>query len=241
MTDTKLIYMDNMDGVYTKEFDATVVESQGSECVLDASAFYPEGGGQPSDIGFLILPSGEEAKVMRVFRKGRIWHSLDKPAPPVGSKVHGILDWELRHAHMRMHTAQHIISGIIYDKYEARTVGNQIHKNRSRLDFAPFKPSEEILKEIEKLTNEVIAAAIPVDIAFEERASFEKRSDAMRSNLDLIPPSVRTLRIIKIGSIDECPCGGTHVRNTSEIGRLTIADTENKGAERTRVTFELGR
>jgi len=237
--ETELIYMKDIDGTYTREFDARVIASQNCECVLDVTAFYPEGGGQPSDTGIIVFPSGEKANVLHVFRKGRVWHRLDRPAPEVGTPVHGVINWDVRYAHMRMHTAQHIISGIVYEKYKARTVGNQIHRERSRLDFAPFKPSSEMIKEIERSANEVVSMALPVDIAFEERKSFERRSDAQRANLTLIPASVTLLRIIRINSIDECPCGGTHVRNTSEIGRVAIVGTENKGAERTRVIFEL--
>ncbi|MEE9151771.1 MAG: alanyl-tRNA editing protein, partial [Thermoplasmata archaeon] len=204
--------------------------------VLDKSAFYPLGGGQPSDTGVLRW-SGGESRVAEVQKKGIIKHVISGELPE--GDVHCILDWERRYAHMKMHTAQHVISGVVYDLFDARTVGNQIHADRSRVDFYPINLSEENLKIIERASNEVIGRNSPVKIYEEGRESLEERIDPLRSNLDLIPASIKNLRIVEIEGFDVCPCAGTHVRSTGELGTLEIIEKENKGKERERITYTL--
>lgn len=239
MDATRLIYLEGPDATYLREFDARVVASSGKDCVLDATAFYPEGGGQPHDTGRLITPSGRVVKVLRVFGRGKVRHVVGGDAPVVGERVHGILDWERRYTHMRMHTAQHLLSGSAYRLYGARTGSSQIHLDRSRLDLSPFRPRPGDVQELERACNEVVRSETPVTIRWEERSEFASRADALRTNLDLVPASVKRLRIVSIGEFDECPCAGTHVRNTREIGMVRITRCENKGAERMRVTFVL--
>ena len=116
---TELLYMDNIEGNYIKEFDATIVKTKKDYVCLDRTAFYPLGGGQPSDVGVLQWDDNT-VNVKEVIKKGdTIKHILDGEKPPVGTKVHCIIDWDTRHAHMKMHTAQHIISGIVFDDYNA--------------------------------------------------------------------------------------------------------------------------
>jgi misacylated tRNA(Ala) deacylase len=157
----------------------------------------------------------------------------------VPGAVHGQLDWDRRYAHMRMHTAQHIVSGIVYDLYKARTVGNQLYHDRSRIDFAPIKFTDEMIAEVERKCNEVLATGARVEICTESREDIEKDVDAQRANLDLLPKSVRELRVVKVEKYDLCPCAGTHVRSLSEIGRVKIVKKENKGKDRERITYEL--
>ena len=192
---TELLYMNDIEGNYIKEFDAKVIKKKNDYVVLDKSAFYPLGGGQPSDTGMLRWPGGE-SKVTEVLKKGIIKHIIEGEMPD--EEVHGILDWEKRYAHMKMHTAQHVISGVVYDLYNARTVGNQIYADRSRVDFHPTSFSEEDLKRIEEESNSVIKRNSPVKIYEEERESLERRTDPLRSNLDLIPPTIKSLRIVEI-------------------------------------------
>ncbi len=236
---TELLYMDDIEATYIKEFDATVTKSKKDYVVLDQSAFYPEGGGQPADHGILQW-NDHEAKVTHVAKKGIIKHTLDGTRPPEGTTVHGILDWERRYAHMQMHTAQHIISGIVYDLYEARTVGNQIHADHSRVDFKPASFSDDDLQRIASRCNEVIADDAAVTISEEERSSLEQRVNPERCNLDLLPSSITNLRIVEIAGFDICPCAGTHVRDTSEIPPVSIIRRESKGADTERIVYRLG-
>ncbi|UCE74397.1 MAG: alanyl-tRNA editing protein [Methanomassiliicoccales archaeon] len=233
---TELLYMNDIEGNYVREFDAKVVKKKDNYVVLDKSAFYPLGGGQPSDTGVLKWQGGE-SRVAEVQKKGIIKHIISGELPE--GDVHGILDWEKRYAHMKMHTAQHVISGVVYDLFNARTVGNQIHAEYSRVDFYPISLSDEDLKKIEDASNEVIGRNSPVNIYEEGRDSLEKRTDPLRSNLDLIPSSIKNLRIVEIEGFDVCPCAGTHVKTTKELGRLKITKKENKGKDRERIVYTL--
>lgn len=233
---TEVLYMKDIEGNYIKEFDAKVVKQKDNYVVLDKSAFYPLGGGQPSDTG-VIRWSGGESRVAEVQKKGIIKHIISGDLPE--GDVHAVLDWDKRYGHMKMHTAQHVISGVVYDLYNARTVGNQIHADRSRVDFYPISLSDDDLKKIEDASNEVIQRNSSVKIYEEERDSLEKRTDPLRSNLDLIPASIKNLRIVEIEGFDVCPCAGTHVRSTGELGTLEILKKENKGKEKERIIYTL--
>jgi len=236
---TKILYMDNVEGNYIKEFDAIVTKKKGDYVALDQTAFYPEGGGQPSDTGYLKWDKNK-ARVRQVIKKGdTIKHILDDELPEVGTKVHGIIDWKIRYGHMKMHTAQHILSGIVFDKYNARTVGNQIHADYSRVDFGKVRFTDDDLKFIEEKFNEIVGKNLPVKIYEEERASLEKRVNQQRAHLDLLPSFVTKLRIIEIEGFDICPCAGTHVRNTSEIPKIDKIKRETKGKDRERIIYSL--
>ena len=236
---THLLYMDSIEGNYIKEFDAIVIKNKKDYVCLDKSAFYPVGGGQPSDIGVLKWES-KESEIKEVVKKGdTIKHVLSGEKPLVGTKVHGIIDWDVRYQHMKMHTAQHIISGVIFDEYNARTVGNQIHAESSRVDFYPIRFSEDDLEFIERKFNEIAKQNLPIKIYEEDRKHLEKRVDQQRCNLDLLPKFVTTLRIIEIEGFDVCPCAGTHVKNTSELSTIQIIKKESKGKKRERIVYTL--
>ena len=226
---TEVLYMKDIPGNYIKEFDAKVIKRKDDYVVLDKSAFYPLGGGQPSDTGYLEW-SGGKSRVREVTKKGIIKHHMEGELPD--GEIHGILDWNLRYAHMRMHTAQHIISSVVFDKYKARTVGNQLYAEKARVDFEPLSLSSDDLPEIEGLCNDIISKSLKVSIYTEERTELEKRVDSQRANLDLLPQSVRNLRIVDIEGFDICPCAGTHVANTNELGKVKILKKENKGKDR---------
>jgi misacylated tRNA(Ala) deacylase len=236
---TKLLYMQNIEGNYIREFDAIVTKSKNDYICLDQTAFYPQGGGQPSDTGFLEWDD-KKSEVKEVIKKGdTLEHILNGEKPQVGTKIHGEINWDLRFGHMKMHTAQHIISGIIFDDYKARTVGNQIHADYSRVDFYPAKFSDEDLEKIVIKFNEIVSKKLPVKIYDEDRASLEKRVDQQRSNLDRIPNSVSKLRIVEVSGFDICPCAGTHVKNTSEIPQIKEIKRETKGKDTDRIIYSL--
>ncbi len=235
---TEILYMKDAESNYIREFDARVIARGFDHVVLDRTAFYALGGGQPSDTGTLSWPGGR-VDVREVTKKGQIEHHLVQNPDAIPEEVHGALDWDRRYAHMRMHTAQHIISGIVYDLYRARTVGNQIYHDRSRIDFAPVTFTDEMLADVQTKCNDIFAKATPVDISTISRETLERDVDVQRANLDLLPKSVRELRVVTIGEFDICPCAGTHVRSLGEIGSLTITKKERKGKDRERVTYEL--
>lgn len=235
---TEMLYMKDIESNYIREFEASVVERGFDYVVLDRTAFYPLGGGQPSDTGRLEWPGGQ-AQVREVTKKEGIRHHLAQNPELVPDRVHGVVDWEKRYGHMRMHTAQHIVSGVVYDLWKARTVGNQLYHDRSRIDFAPVKFTDEMISELESRTNEILATGAKVEIATEDRSELEKSVDSQRANLDLLPKSVQELRVVRVPGYDVCPCAGTHVRSLAEIGRIKVVKRENKGKERERITYEL--
>lgn len=240
MPETEMLYMKDIEANYVRDFESRVLEKGPGYAVLERTAFYPLGGGQPSDTGLLLFQGGQ-SRVREVQKKGGVRHLLDSDLPPEAGTVRGVIDWEPRYAHMRMHTAQHLLSGIVFDLFSARTVGNQIHADRSRIDFAPAQFTDANIVEIEGKVNDILAQRIPVAIGEEDRAEIEKRVCTERANLDLLPRSVSRLRIVKIGDADLCPCAGTHVRNTGEIGSMRIVRRENKGKDRERLTYTLER
>jgi misacylated tRNA(Ala) deacylase len=235
---TDMLYMKDIESNYLREFDAKVVARGFDHVVLDRTAFYPLGGGQPSDTGRLEWPGGK-AEVREVTKKDGVKHHLVQNPDMVPDQVHGVIDWERRLAHMRMHTAQHIVSGVAYDLWKARTVGNQLYHDRSRIDFAPVKFTDEMVAELEARVNEILASGAAVEIVNMPRADLERDVDAQRANLDLLPKSVQELRVVKVAQFDTCPCAGTHVRSLAEVGRIKVVKRENKGKDRERITYEL--
>lgn len=254
---TDLLWMPSADGAagadanpnYVRRFDAKVQKTLDDWVLLDRTAFYAEGGGQPSDIGTLTWDGGE-ARVTHVSKKGAVKHVLDGPLPPAGATVRGELDWELRLRHMRMHTSQHILSGVVWRTRAGRTVGNQLHADRSRIDFEPVKFSTDDLRDLERDVNAILARDLPVRCYEEDRATLEARLGEDRNLLTLVPQSVRRLRVVEVydpeerdarfgRTIDVCPCAGTHVARTSEVGRFEIVGRETKGADKDRIEYVL--
>jgi len=237
---TKILFMENIEGNYIKEFNATITKNKKNYICLNQTAFYPIGGGQPSDTGFIIW-NDKKIEVKEVIKKGdTIKHILSGDFPSVGTDIKGILNWNNRYNHMKMHTAQHIISGIVFDEYnKARTVGNQIHADYSRVDFQPVKFTDDDLLKIEEKFNEIVQQNLPVKIYQEERPSLEKRVDQQRCNLDLLPKFITKLRIVEIEGFDICPCAGTHVKNTNEIPKINKIKKERKGKDIDRIIYSL--
>ncbi len=166
---TELLYMKDINSNYIKEFDATVTKNKKNYITFDKTAFYPKGGGQPSDTG-TISWKDKTSRIKEVIKKGNtIKHILNGEKPEVGTKIYAKINWDKRYSHMKMHTAQHILSGIIFDDYHARTVGNQIHADYSRVDFKPITFSEKDLEKIEKKFNDIVSRDSPITIYEENR------------------------------------------------------------------------
>ncbi|MEM0372278.1 MAG: alanyl-tRNA editing protein [archaeon] len=225
---------------YLKEFDSEVTKSENGYVLLKDSAFYPESGGQTGDTGVLILENGERVRVTSVKKeKGESRHYVER-ALPAGTRVHGVIDWEKRYAHMRMHTAQHILSAIVLEEYGAETAGNQIHDEESRIDFRPFEWNEEKQKNIEEKFNAVIKSSAPVNFETVTREEMMQRVDEKRRRLfERLPESIKSIRLVVIEEVDVCPCAGTHVKNTSEVGCIRITGHESKGSGTVRLRFSL--
>jgi Ser-tRNA(Ala) deacylase AlaX len=234
---TEMLYMKDC---YLKEFEAKVLQrgnDNGKEfVVLDRTAFYPLGGGQPSDRGTI---NGIPVSLVQK-DSGVVKHFLERPIE--SEKVKGVIDWNTRHVYMRMHTAQHVLSAIILDLWGSSTAGNQIELDYSRIDFHPLTPPTDFIDVVTDKFNEIVDQAKPVKIYFTTRDAVLKSIDERRRHLFArLPETVKDIRIIEVEGIDKVPCGGTHASNTREIGHIKITKLENKGKDTWRVRFELER
>ena len=234
--------MDSIESCYERQFEATVQTVQRDWLQLDQSLFYPLGGGQDWDTGTLQTEDGQVLRVTEVTKRGPVKHVVgDTTGLQPGSKVTGTIDWERRYAHMRMHTAQHVVSGVAYELFGGvRTVGNQLHAERSRIDFNPVDFSNPMLADLAAATNDLLRAGKRVEAVTMTRDEVNARMPADRTNMDLLPKSVQELRVIRIGDdIDLCPCAGTHVRDTREIGEVEILSRKSKGSGTQRIEYRL--
>ena len=234
---TEQIHMKSHEGTYLREFQAKVEATFPGIVELDRTAFYPLGGGQPSDKGELKWNNGS-VEVNDVRKKNRIRHMVEGELPEIGESVEGTIDWTRRYAHMKMHTAQHVVSAVVDNIHGARTVGNQIGNNKSRIDFDPLHLNDAEISELEAEISKEMKKDHQITITEAEREDLEQ-NPLVRVNMNLLPPSVKTLRVITIGDLDICPCAGTHVKNTKEIGEVKFKNRENKGKGKQRLAYEL--
>jgi misacylated tRNA(Ala) deacylase len=225
---------------YIKEFEAHVEKLDGREVILDRTAFYPGGGGQPADKGSLGI-GPIQATVVDVRREGKeVVHVMDRPIPETVRDLKGALDWGRRFAHMRYHTALHVLSGVIWRNFDARVTGGQMRADRARMDFSfPGEWTADIVGEIERLTNEALAEERPVRVYELEREKALANPDLIRTQVNLVPERVRRIRIVEIQGLDTQADGGTHVANTREVGRIDITGHKSKGRLNKRIEFAL--
>jgi misacylated tRNA(Ala) deacylase len=225
---------------YTKEFEASVVKLDGREVILDRTAFYPGGGGQPPDKGSLGI-GPIKTTVVDVRREGgEVVHVTDRPIPDTVRDLKGALEWERRFAHMRYHTALHVLSGVIWRNFDARVTGGQMRADRARMDFSfPGEWTAGVVGEIERLTNDALAEERPVRVYELEREKALANPDLIRTRVNLVPERVRRIRIVEIQGLDAQADGGTHVANTREVGRIDIAGHKSKGRLNKRIEFVL--
>lgn len=223
---------------YLKEFDATVTKVDGKFIVLDISAFYPASGGQPTDTGKLIK-DGEEFKVVFAKKIGAdISHEIGKEGLQIGDKVHGIIDWDKRYKSMRYHTACHVLARVIFDETKAKITGNQIKADEARIDFSLEEFDREKINMWGEKANKIIQKNIPVELKILPREEAFQIPDLVRLKM-LLPESIKEIRIVDLKGFDVQACGGTHIKNTNEIGEIEIIKAENKGKNNRRVYFKL--
>jgi misacylated tRNA(Ala) deacylase len=229
---------------YLKEFEATVTKvTDGKYVVLDRTAFYPRSGGQPHDTGTITrLSDGATFKVAFVGKfGGDISHEVQNLTPAElreGDAVRCVIDWERRYRFMRSHTASHIISGIINGHTGALITGNQIDLDRTRIDFSLDDYDPDMIKGFIRESSEKAARGAPVEVSFIPREAAEKEEHLSKLATGL-PPGIKEIRIVDIKGLDRQADGGTHVKNTKEIGRIELVKCENKGKNNRRVYFRL--
>lgn len=223
---------------YLRSFTARVVTVQEDPkaLVLDRSAFYPGGGGQPGDTG--VLKFDDQVLPVTQVRRGHL-HVVDGALPPVGAEVQGELDWERRYQLMRTHSAMHVLCGVVWRDYEASVTGGNMQPLRGRMDFEFERMEKELVAEIEAAINVEVEAERDIRINILPREEAFQIPDLIRTKINLLPEGIREVRTVEIVGLDLQADGGTHVANTREIGSLRIAEYRSKGRINKRITLQL--
>ncbi len=225
---------------YLKEWDATVEKANGKYIVLNQTAFYPNAGGQPYDTGTMTTEDGKEYKVVYAGKfSGEISHEVDKEGLKIGDKVHCKIDWDRRYIFMRYHTASHILDKVIFDDCQADITGNQIELDKARIDFSLPNFDRERIKNYEQKVNEIIQKNIPLKLELLPREEAEKKYPNLFRLRKGFPEDIKEIRTVTLEGLDTQACGGTHLKNTSEIGGIKIFKAENKGKDNRRIYFRL--
>lgn len=224
---TELCYLADSEAAYERTFRATVVTLPPGAVVLDRTFFYPAGGGQPCDRGVFRLSSGAEVSVVDVTKSGpAVLHRLAKRSGPLsgvsaGTEIEGTIDWARRHRHMRSHTFQHLLSARLFARTSLRTRHARLDGSTGTVDLEAGLPPSETLESLAADVQGYLDRSLPVQIRHLARTEYEHDPGA-RSGLVPLPPQVDPVRVIEIEAADRCPCGGTHVRNTREIGPFEL-------------------
>jgi misacylated tRNA(Ala) deacylase len=237
---TELLYHTD---AYLQEFDATVtaVLSEERAVILDRTAFYPGGGGQPCDFGSLTI-NGVIYVVDRVKKQGDdVMHFLGgtSPLPAVGSASHGTLDWVRRYKLMRTHTALHVLCGTVFRDYGALVTGGEMEPLKGRLDFEFETMRGELVREIEVAINKEAQMGREIRVNILPREEAFQIPDLIRTKINLLPEGITHVRTVEIVGLDLQADGGTHVRNTNEVGRIRVSDYKSKGAINKRIYIEV--
>ena len=222
---------------YLTEFEATVTACLPDEkaAVLDRTAFYPGGGGQPNDTGSL---NGQP--VLKARKAGEdVLHVLEGELPPVGTRVHGAINWERRHQLMRTHTAMHILCGTVFRDYGALVTGGDMEPLKGRMDFEFERLQKDLVAVIEAAVNEEVRKARDVRVQILPREEAFKIPDLIRTKINLLAEGIQKVRTVEIVGLDLQADGGTHVRNTSEVGHIRVTDYKSKGASNKRIYVEV--
>jgi misacylated tRNA(Ala) deacylase len=237
---TELLYQTDS---YMQEFDAEVTSVLPAEraVVLDRTAFYPGGGGQPCDFGTLAV-AGVTYPVTKVKKQGDdVLHFLggDTPPPSSGSAAHGTLDWARRYELMRTHTALHVLCGTVFRDYGALVTGGDMEPLKGRMDFEFETMRGELVREIEAAVNAEAAKAYEIRVNILPRLEAFQIPDLIRTKINLLPEGIAHVRTVEIVGLDLQADGGTHVRNTNEVGTIRVVDYKSKGAINKRLYIEI--
>ena len=224
---------------YLKTFDATVVQATDEGVFLDRTAFFPTGGGVLGDEGILEGAHGASYRVVETLdTEGGILHRLEGPGPRAEEQVKGNLDWERRYLLMRYHTATHVLTGVMFKDYNVRVTGNQLTPEKGRVDFAFETFDREVLEEGFRRSNALVEGGAAVEISFIPAAEAKARPELFKLET-AFSHDYAELRLVDIVGFDVQADGGCHVDQLSEIGKLVLTKSENKGKANRRVYFVL--
>ena len=236
---TRKLYLDEP---YRSDFVTQVTAMDSGWAALGETAFFTGGGGQPADTGFLQVKGGRYLVTeVREDAEGLIWHQVDRAEiGGVGAAVRGEIDWSRRYAFMRHHTLLHIANAVVLADHGGLITGVQIGEETSRIDFSLDGFGREQTRALEERINQVIARGLRVDAHVISEDEFRSRPELVRT-ASVAPPVVGgKVRVVRIEGFDAQACGGTHVRNTRELGECRIARFDNKGKSNKRFYLTLG-
>src|SRR5215212_7145890 len=244
LPETELLYQRDS-ALRSVEAAVVSVDAESRLIALNKTVVFPGGGGQPFDEGMLtLLADGRQLSLLSARKVGGVvWHELggDEPLPDVGDKVCVELDWERRYRLMRMHTALHVLCGVVFRDYGALVTGGNMAPDRARMDFemdsADFTP--ERVAEIERRANEELRAGRDVRVQILPRDEAFQIPDLIRTKINLLPEGIPEVRTVEIVGLDLQADGGTHVSNTREVGTLRVVGTRSKGKANKRLEIEL--
>ncbi len=225
---TELAYLADMPSAYVRAFRARVVALPPGAVVLDRTYFYPAGGGQPCDRGTLV-GGGASLQVVDVTHSGPSVLHRTRPSAgavagfAVGTEVEGAVDWDRRHQHMRLHTGQHLLSAQVFTRTGLRTRKAVLRDLGATIDLEGPVDGPTVGALTSSMAD-AIRAARPVSVRHLPRREWEAQPAAGRSGLVPLPAHVDPVRVVEIDGEDSCPCGGTHVRSTGEIGEIRLAE-----------------
>ena len=231
MTDTQWrTHRLELDDQTLREWDATVLAAGEDGIVLDRSAFYPGGGGQPPDEGVLLW-GGVQTRIAGV-RKGDDLYLIPAegdPVPPPGTTVRGAVEDQRRSALMRTHSGLHVLCGVVFRDYHALVTGGNMEPLTARMDFDLPELPDGFRDTVEAACNAEVSADRRIDARVLPRAEAFALPDIIRTATNLVPADVQDVRIIDIVGLDQQADGGTHVASTSQIGKIEVVKIENKG------------
>ena len=226
---------------YLQSTNATaikIVEDNG--IVLDRTVFYPGGGGQPHDLGVISIGNQNVAvtKVQNV--KGEVIHWVeDNHGITTGQSVTAEIDWDRRYTLMRTHTALHILCGVVWRDYKAQVTGGDMQPGTARMDFEFENMTAEFAEQIEDTINREVNDNRTIEVNFLTREQANQVPDLIRTKINLLPEAISEIRTIDISGLDLQADGGTHVKNTSEVGYIKVTGHESKGRINKRLRIAL--
>ncbi len=237
---TKLLYQTDS---YLQAFNASIthVDDANHAVVLDSTAFYPGGGGQPADSGELDV-QGVNYHVIRARKIGEdVFHYVgaEVALPKPGEQINGHIDWERRYKLMRTHTAMHILCGVIFRDYGASVTGGDMDPLQGRMDFEFETLQRELVDDIQESINREVANSREVRIKILPRQEAFQIPDLIRTKINLLPEGIQQVRVVEIVGLDLQADGGTHVTNTSEVGEIRVVDYKSKGKINKRIYIEV--
>ena len=225
---------------YVRNFEAVVTAvTEDNGVILDRTAFYPGGGGQPNDEG--MLTAGDQTWNVTKVKKvgGEVVHFVEGEPPAVGTAVTGQLDWDRRYKLMRTHTAMHILCGVVFRDYGASVTGGNMDPLKGRMDFEFETMRQELVVEIETAVNVEVEAARATRVQILPREEAFQIPDLIRTKISLLPEGIPEVRTVELVGLDLQADGGTHVANTKEVGPMRITDYKSKGKINKRIYVEL--